>query len=183
MGDRTLYLIRHGQYDLSTGSLTDLGRAQAEVLSARLRQVPLDAIHASTFPRAIESAIPIRREHPAAGGRNARYLIECIPYVPRRRPEIASDEEQRLRNAARVERALTTFGKPTRGRDQHVAIVFHGNFIRALTLRLMAIDPSAWIDLQIHHASLTVVRVGKDSTRLVSYNDTGHLPPAMVTES
>ena len=60
----TLILIRHGQARWGknadfgrTAPLTDLGRRQATVLASELRQAePIDALYASPFSRAVETA-------------------------------------------------------------------------------------------------------------------------------
>lgn len=182
MGERTLYLIRHGQYATDPERLTDLGRAQCEVLASRLRHVRFDAVHSSSLPRAVESAAPLRRDHPDAPGLTSRHLREGIPVVPRRKPELGTDAVVLQKSAARLGKAMTRFCRPTRGPDRVEALVFHGNFIRAMICQVMDLEPTAWLDLQIHNASLSVVRIRKDGNRLVSFNDTGHLPPPMVTE-
>ncbi len=66
-----LLLIRHGQtHSNVSGSLdtarpgadlTDLGREQAELLVERLKDEPVDALHASTLVRTQQTIAPLAR--------------------------------------------------------------------------------------------------------------------------
>ncbi len=69
MGERILYLVRHGQLDLGafaknqfTAGLTAIGREQARFTAKRLRSLDVSAIYCSTLGRA--------RETGAANGRS-----------------------------------------------------------------------------------------------------------------
>ena len=69
---RVIYLIRHGQYesypdnnDSLGGSLTVIGRDQAERAAEALSQMPITAIHSSTLRRAAETAGIIALRFPA----------------------------------------------------------------------------------------------------------------------
>ena len=89
MGNRILYLVRHGQtnrasppFDALGNGLTDLGREQAELTAQRLRALPIDIIHHSPLRRAAETAKVIAAACPDVPVRPARLLQECIPYLP-----------------------------------------------------------------------------------------------------
>jgi serine/threonine-protein phosphatase PGAM5 len=89
MGNRILYLVRHGQtnrtnrtFDSLGNGLTDLGREQAELTAQRLSTLPIDIIHHSPLRRAAETASFIAATCPEAPVRPARLLQECIPYLP-----------------------------------------------------------------------------------------------------
>ena len=51
-----LYIIRHGDPDYATDSLTELGRREAELLSLRMKSVSPDLIFTSPLGRARETA-------------------------------------------------------------------------------------------------------------------------------
>lgn len=72
-GVRTVYLIRHGDYDhdderdLDIGkALVPLGVAQARIVGARLRGMPVEmsSLHSSTMTRARQTALVIDDEFP-----------------------------------------------------------------------------------------------------------------------
>lgn len=70
----TLYLVRHGETDYNrhrivqgrriNSHLNPTGRAQAQALAERLRDLPLDAIYASRQHRAVETAEAVAACHP-----------------------------------------------------------------------------------------------------------------------
>jgi len=53
-----LYIIRHGEPDYVTDSLTDVGKRQAEALAKRLKMHGVDEIYTSPLGRAVETAKP-----------------------------------------------------------------------------------------------------------------------------
>jgi len=57
--DTTIFLVRHAEYDLSTGHLTPEGQARADELVEVLSDVDLKAIYVSQIIRTQETAQPI----------------------------------------------------------------------------------------------------------------------------
>jgi len=217
VAERVLYLVRHGQYEPDGGSLTALGRRQARSTARWLRRHPVTAIHASTMPRAIETAEWIRERFPDLAVRRTGVLRECLPGLPmaivrraarmraespeiqrrldrdaRFRARVARQVAHRLgrpqesfdRGAAQVQRAFARFFKPARGNDKHEILVCHGNLIRALVCRSLDVPVYAWLNAEPHHCGVTRVRIRADGrVRVVSFNETGHLPVRWHTES
>lgn len=191
MGKRILYLIRHGHYFTEptpsgrpAGSLSPLGAEQARLTARRVRRIPFEIIHCSTLRRAMETADIIRRVRPRVPLRYAHVLRESIPILPRRRGRISRDlrPEDIARAGARAEQALVRYFRPSRGPDRHELIVAHGNLIRYLVCRVLGVSPRAWADLGSHNCGVSMVLIrGDGNCSLVSYNDTGHLPPRLVT--
>ena len=61
-------------------------------------------------------------------------------------------------------------------------MVAHGNVIRYLVTKALGVDTTAWLEMSVHNASLTVIRVQADGRfKVIAVGDTGHLPPAMYT--
>lgn len=56
-----LYIIRHGEPDYGTDSLTELGKLQAEAVAKRLQKSGINAVYTSPFGRAIQTAEPTCR--------------------------------------------------------------------------------------------------------------------------
>jgi len=65
-----LYIIRHGEPDYATDSLTETGRKQANALAERLCTHGLDEIYASPLGRAVQTAQPTCKKL------NLQYKIE-----------------------------------------------------------------------------------------------------------
>lgn len=56
-----LYIVRHGDPDYETDSLTEKGRLQAEAVAKRMKASNIDVIYSSPMGRAIETAEPTCR--------------------------------------------------------------------------------------------------------------------------
>lgn len=190
-GVRTLYLVRHGNYDEadprdeSVGrGLTPIGIAQAKLLGERLRALPFrfDAILASPFTRARETAWTIAAD---LGGEPVRILpdlAECTP--PTRRSDIMAREkpEELAACSAQLERLAATLFAPSTQGDRHELVVCHGNVTRWLVTKALAVDLESWLVLSIGHASVTVLRVDAEGgVRVLSVGDVGHLPANLQT--
>lgn len=187
-GIRTLILIRHGVYDEEDGSDPEVGKAlipegreQARLTGRRLAALPvtLDALYASTMTRARQTAEIIGEE---LGGRVptlVRDIRECTP--PTVREDIMERQGPGEPDSCRraLDRAWDRFFLTAPG-DSTLVLVCHGNVIRYLTARALGLDPTLWLNMAIANCSLTLIQVRPDGrTRLLSFSDTGHLPPAM----
>ena len=188
---RTLYLVRHGDYDTEDtrpedvgGGLSPLGVAQARLLGARLRGlgVHFDAFDASPLTRARETAAVVRDELPGATVRVVPELAECTP--PTRRAEVVRDTPAAEQEACRkrLDELFAARFVPSPEADRHELVVAHGNVIRYLVTRALGVDSTAWLEMSVHHASLTVVRVERDGRfKVIAVGDSGHLPPSLTT--
>jgi serine/threonine-protein phosphatase PGAM5 len=188
---RTLWLVRHGQYDQagrsmdeSTGKLVPIGQAQVRLLAARLRElgVAFDAFDASPLPRARETAAILDEELPGPGVRIVAELAECTP--PTRRADAVADEPPATMAACsqRLDELFKSRFVPAPDRDRNELLVGHGNVIRYLVTRALGVDPRAWLEMSVHNASLTVIRVEPDGRfKVLAVGDCGYLPPSMLT--
>ncbi len=178
---RTLVLVRHGAY--STEGLTRLGKMQAAQAARRIRRVPATAIHCSTMKRAVQTAEIIAKELRGLPLRRANLLRECVPSLP---PELREGsgvpaEAMRL-GKDQADRAYRRYFRRPSGRDACDVLVCHGNLIRYLVCRALALGTYAWCYLGSAHCGITVIRImANGKTILDSYNDTGHLPENMRT--
>ncbi len=192
-GVRTLYLVRHGAYDIDDPrdeavgrSLLPIGVAQARLTGDRLRGLPFtfDAIVASPLTRARETAEVIATQ---LGGRALTIdpdLAECTP--PTRRADIMAKEkpEELAACSAQLERVAARLLVPVSsgGGDRRELVVAHGNVIRWLVTRALAVDSEAWLGMSIGHASITVLSIdGKGMVRVLAVGDVGHLSPGLQT--
>jgi serine/threonine-protein phosphatase PGAM5 len=193
-GTRTIYLIRHGQYDQADTSdadigqeLTPLGIAQARLLTVRLSGMPIkfNSLTNSTMTRAKQTAIIINEEFPELKLQQSTLIRECTP--PTWREDIMADETESDLNmcAKNLERAFQEYFIPSPdGNDRNDIIVCHGNVIRYFVTKVLKADPMSWLQMSIGNCSLTIVRILPDgSMKLAAYGDMGHIPPNMQTET
>jgi predicted AlkP superfamily pyrophosphatase or phosphodiesterase len=84
--------------------------------------------------------------------------------------------------SAQLERLAARRLVPAPAGDRHELVVAHGNVIRWLVTRALAVDSEAWLGMSIGHASITVLSIdGKGIVRVLAVGDVGHLSPGMQT--
>lgn len=213
----TITLIRHGESEVtvdrviggrrSCRGLSALGRSQAENLRDRYRRDGIDgvdALVASDFPRAIETADILRPAFGAAGAVHPvdewSDLGEHDPgpeidgmtfdaYVDRfGRPDWTGDPDVEIFPGGettsafhrRVDRGLNTLLDRFSGR--HVAVVCHGGVVDAAFRVLLGLPRTAVFELHTLNTSITsfsgpAVGIGDAASlwRLERYNDAAHL--------
>lgn len=188
---RTLYLVRHGAYlrtsdaeDYTGNALIPLGIAQARMAGDRLRSLPvtMDAIYSSTMTRARQSGKVIAESFPHLSLEQSALIAECTPTTRRQDIMEELEEGEAKECEDQLDQAFIEFFKPSLEGSRHEVLVFHGNAIRYLVTRILAVDTEAWLGMGIGHASITVVQVKPDGAlKLLSYGDVGHIAPNMQT--
>jgi serine/threonine-protein phosphatase PGAM5 len=192
-GIRTIYLVRHGDYDSDDERDPDIGKAlwplgvaQARLVAARLKSLPLSktTLYSSTMTRARQTAMVMAGDFPGLELNQTRLLRECTP--PTWRQDIMDREDPADLEACaeQLEKAFKKFFVPSPDRNQHDILVCHGNVIRYFVTKVLKVDSLAWLGMAVTNCGLTVVRIRPDGRmKLVSYNDTGHIPANMITET
>jgi serine/threonine-protein phosphatase PGAM5 len=191
-GIRTIFLIRHGEYDQSDTSdaevgkkLTPLGIAQARLLSNRLKEMSVEftSLISSTMTRARETAIVINQDFPKLKLQQSDLIRECTP--PTRRKDIMkeTDSLELIECKANLEKAFEEIFIPSSdNRNRNDIIVCHGNVIRYFVTKVLNVDPMSWLQMSITNCSLTIIRVLPDGTmKLDTFSDYGHIPENMRT--
>jgi serine/threonine-protein phosphatase PGAM5 len=190
-----LILVRHGQYGLENGGrLTNLGREQARVtggwLVEHLDGQHVDALWSSTLPRARETAgiiaEKLQPKRTAQPGRLAvRSKVRSISvlcegmYSKVKGYDVPPSERQEDR--LRADAAYARFFRTSRA-DRLEIVVCHGNLIRYLVCRAIDVPVARWTRMNSNHCGVTRVLVrDTGAVRVVSYNETAHLPLALVT--
>lgn len=183
---RRLIFVRHGQYDeVITGALTPLGRKQAAHTATALRKLEVSAIWSSTLLRAQETATIVAKKQPRARLKRSKLLCEVVPTtLPKRLARrFLIDVRNVTRDRERADRAYDALFRPARTERTEI-VVCHGNLIRYLVCRALGIAPKLWMRLDSTHCGLTEFRVlPRGVVRVVRYNDVGHIPAALRTES
>ena len=143
---RTLYLIRHGEYDHDDTRDPDIGKGlvplgvtQAELIAARLAAMPvtMTSLHSSSMTRARETAQIVGHLFPNLTLQSSRDLRECTP--PTHREDIMAElaEEEATQCRLQLEQAFSHYFQLAQDSDAHDIIVCHGNVIRYFVCRAL----------------------------------------------
>jgi serine/threonine-protein phosphatase PGAM5 len=189
---RTIFLIRHGEYehdrdcdeDIGCG-LVALGRQQARLVTDRLEAMPLEftSIQASAMTRARQTGEIIASAFPELELTIHRDIRECTPATWRR--DIMQELEPGEAEACEANLAAAwerIFVPASGAANEYDIVVCHGNVIRWFVTRVLKVEPLAWLQMSIANCSLTVVQVRPNGAlKLVAFADSGHLPFSMTT--
>lgn len=183
MATRHLYIARHGAAD-AFGELTDVGRAQANLLGERLAGLPVDAVWHSPLPRAAASARVIGTHLPDVPLAEAAELVDHVPFVPAGADLPSAwagffdgfDDAERA-PGERLAAALVERFARTADVETHDVLVTHAFQVAWLLRHALDAPPARWLGLNSGNAALTVIeyRDGLPPT-VVLFNDMGHLP-------
>lgn len=193
MGNRYLYLVRHGQYDLEIhnelgGGLTGIGREQAKATAEALSGLPIRAFYTSPTQRTQETAAILCERFEGLQPQIVPELVELIPSIPAQDESYFTSHFPSL-NAARMDAARTVadaaFSRLFRPPDDpddypHEVVVCHGNIIRYFACMTLGVHVDTWTSMETNHCGITRCVIEQNGRmRLVSLNDIGHLPVAL----
>jgi broad specificity phosphatase PhoE len=196
----TVYLIRHGRTDAvgrhlaqAAVELNDAGRAQVQGLVERLHGVRFDAVLASPLPRTWQSADPVARDHGLA--------VTVVPELTefdfgswsgQTFAALEGNERWRRFNAARAitsppggesmlavqHRAVAALlAARDRYPDGTIAVVSHGDVIRAALLYFLGMPIDFVHRLELSPGGISVMELGEASVRVRQVNGDS-APPA-----
>ncbi len=197
-----ILLIRHAHNDWVNDRLAGWtpgvhlnpqGQAEARALAERLADHRLDAVYSSPLERAQETAAHVVQSRglevqPLAGVGEVRYgdwtgqklkdlradpLWRTVQQFPSRIrfPGGESLVEVQARAVAALD------GICDRHPNQAVAVVSHGDVIKAAVAHYVGAHLDMYQRLTVATASLSVLRFGDHGPRLILFNDTGTVPP------
>jgi probable phosphoglycerate mutase len=195
----TFYLIRHGAHDwLGKGiagrlpgvSLNAAGRAQSDRLADRLAGVPFAAIYASPLERAQETAAPLAARrgltvetlndiHEMNFGDWTGKTFAELDAEPLWRPFNTFRSGTRLpgggETMAEAQLRMVTGMERLRARhpDASVALVGHGDPIRAAVAYFLGVPLDLCARIEIESASVSVAALADWGPRVLRVNDTG----------
>lgn len=200
MTERLLLFVRHGETDDNKrrvfqghggGPLNDLGKAQADAIGTRLRNVDIAAILASDVVRTRETAAAIAQHHPH---------LTVLPDMRLREVDVGAwqglgqeeierafpDEWEAWRRGIDVRRgggetyaetgarAAEAVNAHTTGKRGVFVVVAHAGTIRAVAARFLAAPLERFAP--VHNTALTVLEeTAERGMRLILWNDIRHL--------
>jgi len=191
-GVRTLYLIRHGQYDHDDDRSSDIGKAlvplgiaQSKLVANRLKSLPvkMSSLISSTMTRARQTAMIINQDFPELELQQTRLIRECTPPTWREDIMEGEDPEELKICTDNLDAAFSKYFIPSPDEDdRNDIIVCHGNVIRYFVTKVLKVETMSWLQMTTGNCGLTVIRIKPDGTmKLVSFNDMGHIPPNLRT--
>jgi serine/threonine-protein phosphatase PGAM5 len=191
-GTRTIYLIRHGDYNQTDeqdefigNELTPLGISQARLLAARLKAMPVEfsSLTSSTMTRARQTAMILNQEFPEFDLKQNELICECTPPSWRKDVMAGVDTTEKEKCVENLEKAFKEFFVPSPDEnDRNDIVVCHGNVIRYFVTKVLKVDPMSWLQMSITNCSLTIIRIMPDGImKLDTFSDYGHIPENMRT--
>ena len=184
---RSVILLRHGQHNDAApnqlGGLTALGKQQASATAERLRGESIDRIVTSEFRRARQTAEEVAQHHPAVTLETDADICECVPSVPPGQEVFYPEGVQASQTAEcreHLDRAYSRYFESDN--EGTTLLVCHGNVIRYLLCRVLAVRLDAWARFDIHNCG--ICRVSSKTylgTQVTGLNDVGHLPAELLT--
>ena len=196
----TLLLIRHGMTDavgrVITGRragihLNEQGKRQVEELEEILASARLAAVYSSPLERALETAHPIARRHRIEPQTRDRLLevdfgdwegctLEELSRLPAwhafnqfRSHTRAPGGEHMLDVQTRMVDEVEELSR--RHPDECVALVSHGDVIRATIAHYLGVPLDLFARLEISPASVSAIQVGETHARVPIVNGTAPL--------
>jgi len=193
-GVRTIYLIRHGQYDHDDDRSSDIGKAlvplgiaQSKLVANRLKSLPvkMSSLISSTMTRARQTAMIIKQDFPELDLQQTRLIRECTPPTWRKDVMDGEDPEELKKCTDNLDAAFSKYFIPSTDKeDRHDIIVCHGNVIRYFVTKVLKVETMSWLQMTIGNCGLTVVSIKPNgSMKLISFNDMGHIPSNLRTVS
>jgi len=205
---RILVLVRHGQYNLdgkedSERYLTELGKKQADLTGARLHDLykhyvtsnqdengnevkPRVRLVKSSMTRATETGDIIHKHLADIPIESCDLIREGAPCMPE--PPIESwtpDPWEFFQEGARIEAGFRKHVHRADASQTETSVdilVCHGNVIRYFVCRALQLDPAAWLRMNVHNGSITVIAVRPSGRVSVSQvGEAGHFPTDMLT--
>jgi serine/threonine-protein phosphatase PGAM5 len=187
---RFLYLVRHGATEPHHGPLSEAGREQARLTGQRLSEVPFSAVYHGPLPRAAQTAELIAAWLPGVPVSACDLAGDYLPSDPDPaslpagvRAYWASfidgfSPAERAEGPELAAAALERFGRADD--EAYELVVTHNFLIGWLVSQAVGGPPWRWLGLNQMNCAVSVIayRAGWPAS-LVTFNDAGHLPPAL----
>jgi len=184
----TLHLVRHGEAasdEAADPGLSERGRRQAEAVATRLAHSAIDALVHSPKRRARETAGIIGTHLPHVPVESSEQADDRTPVptdpstVPERYRSFLDrvPAAERDPDGRRLDAAVDHLGALGTG-DRSVIVVTHAFVIGWFVRRALDAPTWRWLGLDPFNGAVTTIEYTSDGSRLVAFNDSGHLPLA-----
>jgi serine/threonine-protein phosphatase PGAM5 len=184
--ETTLYLVRHGEaadVDHLDPPLTDLGRAQARAVGARLSGIHFNDVLHSSRRRARETAAIMSDSIVGCVPRDSIHAADRTP-VPTDQSGLSArlrafmagvPEDERDADGRALDQSIDAL-RGVHDADRHVLVVTHNFVIGWFVRDALDAPPITWTRLNSANGALTILRYRSgEPPRLIAFNDTGHL--------
>jgi serine/threonine-protein phosphatase PGAM5 len=186
---RFLYLVRHAEADPHDGPLSETGKEQARLTGQRLSDVPFSAIYHGPLPRAAQTAGLIAAYLPGVPVRACDLAGDYLPADPDPAGLPSSfasfvagfSAAERTEGPARAAAAVERFARAgdQTGEDYEL-VVTHNLLIGWLVSQAMNAPQWRWLGLNQMNCAVTIIAYPAGlPASLITFNDAGHLPPAL----
>ncbi len=183
----TLYLVRHGEAAASEEDdpgLSEHGRRQAAAVATRLAPAASDALVHSPKRRARETAEIIGAHLPHVPIESSEFADDRTPFptdrstVPTRFWSFLSavPAAERDPDGRQLDAAVDQLGAVGPG-DRALIVVTHAFVIGWFVRRALDAPTWRWLGLNHLNGALTTIEYTSNGSRVVAFNDSGHLPP------
>jgi len=196
----TFYLIRHGEVAATPGvlygrtpgiHLSEYGRHQARTMAQRFHDIPVRAIYSSPLERAIETAEPLSEslslpvtihegfsevDYGEWSGRvfselenDPQWLFYKTDRTKAQIPggeNILSLQERFVKSMAQVQREHPL---------DNIVVVSHQDPIKTAVAYFLGLHLNMFLNFEIGHTSISVIRQDDNSARVLTLNNVGRL--------
>ena len=197
------YLVRHGESvwnaeDRLCGRsdvlLSEVGRAQAKSLAARLKPIPFEAFYSSPLQRALETALLISECVGLQPVLDARLVeLDYGQWEGRILADIIENDAANFRawdahpaqiappggeSGLHAQQRIVSFLDAVAARHPqgHVLVAFHKTVCRLAICHALGMAPDEYRRrLVLNNAALSIIQPRQGGWQLVTFNDTSHL--------
>lgn len=189
----TIYLIRHAhaeeRKDTQRAKLKEAGIKQAEALAEKLKDKRIDIFYASSYQRGKRTAEIIAKPHTDKVLESKETLAEVYFNIKRRlslgtfkelKNFYTQNEVDQIQNLLQAQKKALRFIDYLFKKfpDKNVAVITHGNIIKAIILGILDLELSHFRKFNISEASVSIIQgTTRKDARIISINDICHLEP------
>ena len=180
-----IILIRHGETEANISDnakpiLTNKGKHQISELAKRLKTSKIDVIYSSNLERASLTAKEIQENNKNLELIKTEELQEIYRLIIGGAPKEGTRPN---RFEEDLERAENFWEKMLKWKFKNVAVVCHGNLIRFFLSKAIGAPPKYFHNIEIDPASVSIINIEKDKSKIVLVNDIAHIPKELLSNN
>lgn len=179
-----LVLVRHGDClkEDSDPSLSKTGILQAKILAERLSKLPLTQIYVSDLKRAYQTFEEYHKLAADVPFEKTKSLREIYRVLVGGAPKEGTSPTRESDDKKRIELFIKQIASVDN--DKTIVLFTHGNVIKYVLARFLGVNPKIiGPPLYIASASISLIDIDKDGTRIRFINNIEHLPKEQSSNS